>query len=87
MRQSWERILYLNHEELLEHPKVLKLFKDTVSAVNKDLSRFETLKKFALLSEPFSRESGELTPTLRLRRKIIEKRYKDQIANLYWGSR
>ena len=82
-----ERILYLNHEELLEHPKVLKLFKDTVSAVNKDLSRFETLKKFALLSEPFSRESGELTPTLRLRRKIIEKRYKDQIANLYWGSR
>ena len=82
-----ERILYLNHEELLEHPKVNKLFKETVSAANKDLSRFETLKKFFLVSEPFTRESGELTPTLRLRRKVIEKRYKDKIETLYWGSR
>jgi len=83
---SKERILYLNHEELVEHPKIEKLYKDTIAKVNKDLSRFETVKKFLLLGEPFSQETGEITPTQRLRRKVIEKRYRNEIDTLYWGS-
>jgi len=80
------RILYLNHEELLEHPKIQTLFEETVQEVNKDLSRFETLKQFRLLPEPFTPEAGEITPTQRLRRKVIEKRYRDEIEGMYWGS-
>jgi long-chain acyl-CoA synthetase len=81
-----QRILYLNHEELLEHPRILKLYEETIREVNKDLSRFETLKKFCLLTEPFTPETGEITPTQRLRRKEIEKRYRDEIDRMYWGS-
>jgi len=81
-----ERILYLNHEELLEHPKIEKLYKDTIARINRDLSRFETVKEFVLLNEPFSQETGELTPTQRLRRRVIEKRYRNEIETLYWGN-
>jgi len=80
------RILYLNHEELLEHPKILSLYEGVIRDVNKDLSRFETLKKFCLLPEPFTTEAGEMTPTQRLRRKVIEKRYRDEVDGMYWGT-
>jgi len=80
------RILYLNHEELLEHPKILSFYEDLVREVNEDLSRFQTLKKFKLLPEPFTPEAGEITPTQRLRRKVIEKRYRNEIDGMYWGA-
>ncbi len=80
------RILYLNHEELLEHPRILSLYEAAIKDVNKDLSRFETLKRFCLLPDPFTPETGEITPTQRLRRKVIEKRYHDEIDGMYWGT-
>ncbi len=79
------RILFMNRAELLEHPKIRALFNDVVEEVNKDLSRFETLKRFALLQDPFTQEAGELTPTNRLRRQIIERHYRREIAEMYWG--
>ena len=82
---SRKRILFVNRSELLEHPKIRALYQDIVEAVNKDLSRFETLKRFALLPEPFSQETGELTPTNRLRRHIIERHYRGEINEMYWG--
>jgi len=80
------RILYLNREELLEHPKILGLYEELIRGVNRDLSRFQTLKKFTLLPEPFTPEAGEVTATQRLRRKVIEKRYHEEIREMYWGA-
>jgi long-chain acyl-CoA synthetase len=80
-----KRILFMNRQELLEHPKVRELYHDIVDEVNKDLSRFETLKRFALLADRFTQETGELTPTNRLRRQIIERHYRQDISEMYWG--
>jgi long-chain acyl-CoA synthetase len=82
---SRKRILFMHRSELLEHPKVRELYHDIVEDINKDFSRFETLKRFALLPEPFTQEAGELTPTNRLRRQIIERRYRREINGMYWG--
>jgi long-chain acyl-CoA synthetase len=82
---SRKRILFMHRSELLEHPKVRSLYHHIVENINKDLSRFETLKRFALLPEPFTQEAGELTPTKRLRRQIIERHYRREINEMYWG--
>jgi long-chain acyl-CoA synthetase len=51
--------------------------------VNKQLSPWETVKKFVLLETPFSIESGELTPTLKVKRPIVKERYEDEIESMY----
>jgi long-chain acyl-CoA synthetase len=80
-----KRILFMNRERLLEHPKIRELYREIVEDLNKDLSRFETLKRCALLPERFTQEAGELTPTNRLRRQIIERHYRKEISEMYWG--
>jgi long-chain acyl-CoA synthetase len=82
---SRKRILFKTRSELLEHPKVRALYQELLEAVNKDLARFEALKRFVLLPEPFTQEAGELTPTNRLRRPIIERHYRREIRAMYWG--
>jgi len=54
-----------------------------VDQVNKSLARYEQIKYFIILSKPFSVESGELTPTLKLKRRIIKERYEQQIKSMY----
>src|SRR5207244_1275155 len=56
-----------------------------LDTVNKTLAHHEQLKKFALLDTDFSIEGGELTPTMKVRRRIVEKKYEAQIAALYDG--
>jgi len=51
----------------------------------KNLANFERIRKFALLDKPFTLETGELTPTLKLKRKVIEDRYKNLIEGMYQG--
>ena len=60
-----------------------ELYKGIVGEVNRGLARFETLKKILLVPDEFSATDGTLTPTLKLRRKAIEERYRDQIDELY----
>ena len=62
---------------------VLALFQEIVDALNRELSQFERIKKIALLPAEFSIESGELTPTLKVKRKVIEERWKKDIEALY----
>ncbi len=56
-----------------------------VDAVNKDLAHHETLKKWARVEKDFTIEAGELTPTLKVKRRVVEKKYADLIAKLYAG--
>src|SRR5919106_1650696 len=56
-----------------------------VDAVNRDRTRYEQIKKFALLPEDFSAERGEVTPTMKLRRNVIVERFSDEIERLYSG--
>lgn len=68
-----------------EHPKVLQSVDDHVRAVNSRLAPYEQIKRYKILPNEFSEQTGELTPTLKLRRREIIKKYADEIENLYKG--
>jgi long-chain acyl-CoA synthetase len=70
-------------EELVARPDVLGLFQELVDALNRDLSPYERIKRIALLPAEFTIESGELTPTLKVKRKIVEQKWADHIPRLY----
>lgn len=70
-------------QNMLANEEVQKLFRREIDAVSTDLAKYETIKKFILVERPFSIESGELTPTLKIKRRIVEKNFKEQIDALY----
>ncbi len=73
-----------SQEKLIGNPVILSLIQERLDKkINPKLSDVETIKKFILLFQEFSPERGELTPTLKLRRHIIESHYKRQIESLY----
>ncbi|HKU24490.1 MAG TPA: long-chain fatty acid--CoA ligase [Candidatus Sulfotelmatobacter sp.] len=76
-------IAFSSRESLVEHPRVKALYEEIVADVNRGLARYETLKKVLLVADEFSPNDGTLTPTLKLRRKVIEERYRAQIDALY----
>ena len=76
-------IKYTNVEELLNNPKVVDLIHRQIEKSAPDLAKYERIKKVALLGKEMTVESGELTPTLKPRRTIIEKKYADVIDKLY----
>jgi long-chain acyl-CoA synthetase len=70
-------------EETCRHPRVVDLIERQVAAATKDLARFESVKKIALLDRELSVESGELTPTLKIKRRVVEQKYRDVIDRMY----
>jgi long-chain acyl-CoA synthetase len=72
-----------NNAELIRHPKVLELYKDIVEEMNKNFNQVEQVKKFELLTHEWSVENGELTPTLKLKRKVIMEKYRDAVERIY----
>ncbi|HWY03968.1 MAG TPA: long-chain fatty acid--CoA ligase [Candidatus Acidoferrum sp.] len=84
--EEWARennILFISRAELVAHPKVQALYAGIVEGVNANLARFEKLKRILLVADEFSPENGALTPTMKLKRKVIEERYRRQIDQLY----
>ncbi len=75
--KEWAKSENLSVEgaELLKSPQVLKKMRDELDALSKDLADFEKIKKFALLEHPFSAEGGELTPTLKVKRRVVAQKY------------
>jgi long-chain acyl-CoA synthetase len=84
--EDWARsnnIDFYSRAELVAGPKVQALYERIVEEVNQNLARFEKLKRVLLVSDEFSPENGALTPTMKLRRRVIEDRYRKQIDELY----
>ncbi len=77
------RLRYLDVSDLSKNEKVLKLIEKEVEKVNKNLANVEKIKKFAVLPQDFSIEGGELTSTLKMKRRVIYKKYRDIIECLY----
>jgi long-chain acyl-CoA synthetase len=69
--------------ELAHHPEVQREVAEAVEAANAVLSRVEQIKRYHVLNRPWTAESGELTPTLKLRRRVIVERYAEEIERLY----
>jgi len=84
--EEWARennIPFISRAELVAHPKVQALYAGIVEGVNANLARFEKLKRILLVADEFSPENGALTPTMKLKRKVVEERYRGQIDELY----
>ena len=84
--EDWARdndLSFSSRKDLVAHPKVKALYEGIVSEVNQGLARYETLKKVLLVPDEFTADDGSLTPTLKLRRKAIEERYRKQIDEMY----
>ncbi|UCM44548.1 AMP-dependent synthetase/ligase [Aeromonas dhakensis] len=84
--EEYARSINLQYQcktELLRHSKVVEFFEARIQDLQKELAKFEQVKKFTLLPSAFSMELGELTPTMKLRRKIIESKYQSEIEAMY----
>lgn len=78
-----EGLAYLDVKELVTNQRVHKRYAERVQLVNDRLPSYQTIKKFILLPREFSVEDGELTPTLKFKRKVIYNKYRDRIETLY----
>lgn len=69
--------------DMVQHPRILEFYKKKVDEVTRELAMHEKIKRVALLDEEFSVEGGELTPTLKVRRKFVEDKHQKMIDSLY----
>ncbi|MGA8441648.1 MAG: long-chain fatty acid--CoA ligase [Candidatus Sulfotelmatobacter sp.] len=84
--EDWARsnnVAFASRPELVADPKVQTLYDGIVEEINKSLARFEKLKRVLLVADEFTADNGVLTPTLKLRRRVVEERYRRQIDDLY----
>ncbi|HOU30333.1 MAG TPA: long-chain fatty acid--CoA ligase [Bacteroidales bacterium] len=83
---SEHKIHFRDNKELIEIPEVIDRIAKEVNHVNKSLGEHEQIKRFRLVTDEWSPQTGELSPTLKLRRNIIAEKYKDIIADIYMRS-
>ena len=76
-------ITWQSREELLQHPEVIALFRNRIDTLQQQFAHYEQIKRFTLLPEPFSMQRGELTNTLKIKRSIVAKNYKELIEKMY----
>ncbi|CAN5359700.1 long-chain fatty acid--CoA ligase [soil metagenome] len=81
MRQ--QQIAFTSNEEAVHHPAVLDLYRKLIDSFNEFFNHVEQVKRFELLPNEWTIDSGELTPTLKLKRKVIMEKYKDAIERIY----
>jgi long-chain acyl-CoA synthetase len=80
---SKHKITFRDNTELIELQEVMDRFSREIKEVNKMLGEHEQIKKFRLVTEEWTPQSGELSPTLKLKRNLVAKHYKDLIADIY----
>jgi long-chain acyl-CoA synthetase len=76
-------ITFQSQEDLCNNRKIIELFELRIQAMQNEFAGYEQIKRFALLSEPFTIASGELTNTLKMRRQFIAEKYKEEIDKIY----
>lgn len=76
-------IIFKNNEEMITNPQLLERIQDEIDAANTDFGNWEQIKKFAITPDVWSIDAGHLTPTMKLKRKVIKEIYKDLIEKIY----
>jgi long-chain acyl-CoA synthetase len=89
---NWERvesyaqlkgIKFANHAELCKHPRIIDVIQRQVDGLTTELAQYERVKKVALLENELTIDGGELTPTLKVKRRVVDEKYRDTIDALY----
>jgi len=86
MLKSWmlqQAIPFTTNEAAINNPKVLDLYNNIVKDMNSNFNHVEQIKKFELLPREWSIETGEMTPKMSLKRKIVMEKYKEAIERIY----
>ncbi len=78
-----ENLAFAKPEDLYDNPAFVAIVDRHVQAVNQHLARVETIKYYRIISTPFSEQTGELTPSLKIKRKVIQEKYRDVIESMY----
>jgi len=84
--KDWARkqgIADLSNEQLIKDPKIIELFRELIDSYNKFFNHVEQIKRFELLPHEWSIETGEMTPKLSLKRKVVMEKYRDAIEHIY----
>ncbi len=84
--EKWAKrklLSYKSYKELLVMPEVFTLFNNELHRLQQSLARYEQVKKYILISSPFTIEGGELTPSIKIKRRIITEKYASEIEKLY----
>jgi long-chain acyl-CoA synthetase len=76
-------VTFSSRADLVANAKVQAIYQEIVEEVNQNLARFEKLKRVLLVADEFTPDNGALTPTMKLRRRVVEERYRQQIDELY----
>ena len=76
-------ITFSTHEDLCCHPKIMAMMKERIDTLQQQLAHYEQVKRFTLLPNPLSMAKGELTNTLKIRRRVLSENYKAEIDKMY----
>ena len=74
------------YEEVVKDPRTHALIKPFIQDLNKGLASYESIKNFAILPKDLTLDAGDLTPSLKVKRKAVETKYKDMIETFYAGN-
>ena len=77
---------FSTRSELLENDKIIKLYESEINEIMKNFARVEQIRRFKLLDAEWSQATDELTPSLKVKRRVIEEKYASEIENMYEGS-
>lgn len=84
--EGWAReksIAYRDYAELVGDSRVKELIQASIDRVNRNLARYEQIKKYRIVDRPFTEEGGELTPSLKIKRRVVDEKYRGLIDEMY----
>jgi len=84
--EDWAKkngVAFSSREDLIKDPKVIAYYQQIIDKRQKDLGQVEQIKRFILLAKEFSQETGEITPTMKVKRKVVQEKYKELIDAMY----
>ena len=76
-------IRFVSREELVARPEIIAFYEGHIQRINEGLAGFEQIKRFTLMPREFTQDGGELTPTLKIKRRFVEQKYRDVIDAMY----
>lgn len=86
--EEWAKennIAFSSREDLVKNPDVIKFYEKRIADQSKELANYEKIKRFTLMPKEFTQDGGELTPTLKIKRKVVGEKYRDLIDSMYAG--
>ena len=76
-------ITFRTRDELVSNPAIRAFYRERIDALSEELAPYEQVKAFTLLAAPFAQDTGELTPSLKIKRRVVVDKYAGQIEGMY----